>query len=130
MKGEQYSDTATDDAETFLHLYPMFCVVVFNFNFYFLCFPLYVIHSMLTLQSYNDLFNNNTTTWEAPWSSGEGQGLTIQAMVLGREFESWLHLKTRWKDGPLDGRKIPKIIMTAKWGKSHRNFFFCKFLSR
>ena len=62
MKGEQYSDTATDDAETFLHLYPMFCVVVFNFNFYFLCFPLYVIHSMLTLQSYNDLFNNNTTT--------------------------------------------------------------------
>ena len=35
--------------------------------------------------------------WEAPWSSGERQGLTIRAMVLGRGFESWLHLKTRWR---------------------------------
>ena len=41
-------------------------------------------------------------------------------MVPGHGFESWLHLKTRWKDGPLDGRKIPKKIKTAKWGKSHQ----------
>ena len=40
---------------------------------------------------------------EAPWSSGGRRGLMIQAMVLGRGFESQLHLKTRWKDGPLDG---------------------------
>ena len=45
---------------------------------------------------------------EAPWSSGERSGLTIQAMVLGRGFKSQLHLKTRWNDGPLDGRKITK----------------------
>jgi len=24
------------------------------------------------------------------------------------------------KDGPLDGRKLTKIIKTAKWGKSHQ----------
>ena len=42
---------------------------------------------------------------EAPWSSGEHRGLTIQAMVLGRGFETRLHLKTRWKDGSLGARK-------------------------
>ena len=47
---------------------------------------------------------------EASWSSGQRRGLTIQAMVLGRGFESRLHLKTRWKDGPLDGRETVKII--------------------
>jgi len=26
-------------------------------------------------------------------------------MVLGRGFEFQRHLKARWKDGPLDGRK-------------------------
>ncbi len=29
--------------------------------------------------------------------SSEGRGLTIRAMVLGRGFEFWLHIKTRWK---------------------------------
>ncbi len=33
---------------------------------------------------------------EAPWSRGERQGLTVWAMVLGREFDSNVHLKTRW----------------------------------
>jgi len=27
--------------------------------------------------------------------------------------------KTRWKDGPLDGRKSNKKIKAAKWGKHH-----------
>ena len=30
-----------------------------------------------------------------PWSSGESWGLTVEVMVLGRGFESRLHLKTR-----------------------------------
>jgi len=34
---------------------------------------------------------------EAPWSSGERWGLTIRAIVHRRGFESWLHVKTRWK---------------------------------
>jgi len=38
-------------------------------------------------------------------------------MVLGRGFESRLHQNTRWKDGPLDGRKSNKKIKAAKWGK-------------
>ena len=59
---------------------------------------------------------------EAQWSSGERHGLTIQTMVLGCGFESRLHLMTRWKDGPLDGRKITKIIQAAKWGKSHQKY--------
>jgi hypothetical protein len=33
---------------------------------------------------------------EAPWSSGERQGLTVLAMVFGREFNSQVCLKTRW----------------------------------
>jgi hypothetical protein len=33
---------------------------------------------------------------EAPWSSGELQGLTVWAMVLGCGFNSGVHLKTRW----------------------------------
>ena len=35
---------------------------------------------------------------EAPCSSGERCGLTIQAMVFGRGFESQHHLKTRWME--------------------------------
>ena len=54
---------------------------------------------------------------EAPWSSGERCGLTIQAMVLGRGFESRLHLKTRWKNGPLDGRKIMKEDKCSQMGQ-------------
>ena len=51
---------------------------------------------------------------KAPWSSGECRELTIRAIVLGNGLESQLHLETRWKDGPLDGRKITKIIKTAE----------------
>ena len=51
---------------------------------------------------------------EAPWSSRERHGLTIQALVLGGGFESRFHLKARWKDGPLDGRKITKDKKTAR----------------
>jgi len=36
-------------------------------------------------------------------------------MVLGCGFESRLHLKTRWKDGPLDGRKSNEKINVAKY---------------
>jgi len=55
-------------------------------------------------------------------------------MVLGRGFESWLHLKTRLKDGPLDGRKSNEKIKAAKWGKPHQkknlwNFDHWKHLS-
>ena len=55
-----------------------------------------------------------------PWSSGERRGLTVRVMVLGHGFEIWLRLKTRWKDGPFDGRKITKIIKTANWVKSQQ----------
>jgi hypothetical protein len=41
-------------------------------------------------------------------------------MVLGRGFEYLLCLKTKKKDGPLDGRKTNEKIKTAKWGKSHQ----------
>jgi hypothetical protein len=41
-------------------------------------------------------------------------------MVLGCEFDSWVCLKTRWINGPLDGRKEKIIIKTAKIGKSHQ----------
>ncbi len=41
-------------------------------------------------------------------------------MVLGCEFDIQVHLKTRWLNGPLDGRKRMKIIKTAKRGKSHQ----------
>ena len=56
---------------------------------------------------------------EAPWSSGERRGLTIQvqAMFLGRGFESRLHLKTRWNDGPLDSRKIMKDNKDSQMGQ-------------
>ena len=63
------------------------------------------------------VFLNNGNQREAPWSSGERHGLTIQAMVLGRGFESRLHLKTRWKDGPLDGRKIMKDNKDSQMGQ-------------
>jgi len=46
-------------------------------------------------------------------------------MVLGPGFESQHHLKTGWKDGPLDGRKSNKKIKAAKWGKPHqKNLMF------
>jgi len=37
-------------------------------------------------------------------------------MFLGCGFEQRLHIKTRWKDGPLDGKKVK----AAKWGKPHQ----------
>jgi len=46
---------------------------------------------------------------EAPWSSGECWGLTIQPTVLGRGFESRLCLKTRWKR------------WTTWWQKNNKN---------
>jgi hypothetical protein len=39
-------------------------------------------------------------------------------MVLGHGFESRLHLKTRWKDGSLDGRKSNEKIKAAKCGQA------------
>jgi len=62
--------------------------------------------------------------WEPPWSSGEYRGLTILVMVIGRGFKSQLHLKTRWKDGSLDGGKSNEKIKAAKWGKPHEKIFF------
>ncbi len=46
---------------------------------------------------------------EAPWSSGERRGLTVWAMVLGCEFNSRVHLKTRW------------IKWTTWWQKKNKN---------
>jgi hypothetical protein len=46
-------------------------------------------------------------------------------MVLGLEFELRAHLKTRWKDGPLDGRKTIKIIKTAQRCMSHKKEGYC-----
>ncbi len=40
-------------------------------------------------------------------------------MVLGRGFESGLHLKTRLKDGQHDGRKLTKKLRQPN-GASHR----------
>jgi hypothetical protein len=48
-------------------------------------------------------------TGEAPWSSGERQGLTVWAMVLGRGFNSQVRLKTRW------------IRWTTWWQKKNEN---------
>ncbi len=56
----------------------------------------------------------DTYIGEAPWSSGKRLGLTIRAMVLGRGFKSRLHLKTRWKERLLDGRKSSVKIKAAK----------------
>ena len=58
--------------------------------------------------SKRSLFHKLIIPREAPWSSGERQGLTIRAMVLGRGFESWLHLKTRWR-------------WTTRWQKNTEN---------
>jgi len=41
-------------------------------------------------------------------------------MVLGRWFKFRHHLKTRWKDGPLDGRKSNEKLKAATWGKPHQ----------
>jgi len=57
---------------------------------------------------------------EAPWSSGERRRLRIWPIVLGRGFNSRLHLKTRWKDGPLDGTESNEKIKAAKGGKPHQ----------
>ena len=54
---------------------------------------------------------------EAPWSNGERCGLVIQAMVLEHGLESQPHLTTRWKDGPLDGRKIMKDNKDSQMGQ-------------
>ncbi len=63
---------------------------------------------------------------EAPWSCGEHWGLTVWAMVLGQEFNSWIRLKTRWIRWTTWWQKITKIIKTAKKGKSHQKIFFLK----
>jgi len=47
-------------------------------------------------------------------------------MVLGRKFESWLHLKTRWKDGPLDGIKSNEKIKADKWGRPRQKKYLKK----
>jgi len=40
------------------------------------------------------------------WSSDERRGITVWAIIVLRfRFKNRLHLKTRWKDGLLDGRK-------------------------
>ncbi len=57
--------------------------------------------------SYLQLFWNDDG--EAPWSSGECWGLTIQAMVLGLGFKSRLCLKTRRKR------------WTTWWQKTNKN---------
>jgi len=41
-------------------------------------------------------------------------------MVLGCGIDSGVHLKTRWKDGPPDGRKCNGKIKAANWGKPHQ----------
>jgi hypothetical protein len=56
--------------------------------------------------SFFDTSNPSTLKNNAPWSSGERHGLTI--MVLECWFEYRHHLKTRWKDETLDGRKSNK----------------------
>ena len=60
---------------------------------------------------------------EAPWSSRERHGLTIQALVLGGGFESRFHLKARWKDGPLDGRKITKDKKDSQASHTKKIYF-------
>jgi len=47
-------------------------------------------------------------------------------MALGCGFKSLRYLKTRWKDGPLDGRKSNKKIKAAKWGKPRQKIFYLK----
>jgi hypothetical protein len=61
---------------------------------------------------------NQMKLGKAPWSSGEHCELTTRAMVLGRGFESQLHLTLDGNDGPLE--KLTKIIKTVKWDMSHR----------
>ncbi len=60
---------------------------------------------------------------EAPWSIYEHRGLTVWAIVLRHGFDPQVHLNNldKW-EVPLDGRK-PKIIKTAKRGKSHWKIF-------
>jgi hypothetical protein len=55
--------------------------------------------------------------------------VTIRAIVLGCRFESRLHLKIKWKAGPLDGRTIAKIIKTAKCGNSQTKSIFLSLLT-
>ncbi len=55
---------------------------------------------------------------ENPGSSGLRRGLTVWAMVLGRDFDSWFCLKTRWIRQTTWWQKRMKIIKTAKRGKS------------
>ncbi len=57
---------------------------------------------------------------EAPSSSSEHQGITVWAMVLGRELNSRVCLKTRWIKWTTWWQKRTKIIKTAKRGKSHQ----------
>jgi hypothetical protein len=58
---------------------------------------------------------------KALWSSGEHRGLMVWAMILGREFDSRVHLKTRWiRCTTWWQKKTTIIIQTAKRGKSHQ----------
>ncbi len=41
-------------------------------------------------------YKENRIVVEANCPSGEHRGLTVYAIVLRREFDSWVHLKTRW----------------------------------
>jgi len=50
---------------------------------------------------------------EDPWSSGERRGLTWTWVRIPA------YLKTRPKDGPLDGRKSNQKIKAFKWGLPH-----------
>ena len=74
---------------------------------------------------------------EAPWSNGEHQGLRIRAMVLGSEFKSRLHLKTRWKDTEYNKDSQMRQVTSKKNIKKPRlmsenslrliiGFFVCK----
>ncbi len=49
--------------------------------------------------------------WKGPYSIGKRRGLAFWAMVLGREYDSRVYLKSKWKrqNGPLDFRKNYEI---------------------
>ncbi len=73
----------------------------------FQAFPCFAGLSFLFVSLY--LWTNCSIHGEAPWSSGERQGLTVWAMVLRCGFNSWVHLKTRW------------ISWTTWWQKKNEN---------
>jgi len=57
---------------------------------------------------------------------GKLPGLVVNVHTHNLSHGPWMWVqisaspeKTRWKDGPLDGRKSNKKIKAAKWGKHH-----------